>query len=1387
MINAANPAIFANSLGRPGGGLVRATVSGGPDQAGAFTLRLDGGREVSVQIADKGVTLTAGQSVLVSPSDGKILIPDPAQPAQTQQPAQAQQSAPQTQLLVDKDVFTSGGQLGQAGQPQDGAKEAASQNHIKIVGFTVSQEKVHADGIYSINSAERILGKAAVDGEMPAGDYAAVRLSTVNGRQTVAAVSGENLRAAIEEIRAGLESPLMRSLPVELLKDIFNERGGLDLDALKALDALLRNRSLSVDPASRQQMERIGQWLRIALDNPSLAPELVDRVPLSGAKETAALLELLGRISAGAVPKGAGPGVSPELFFATEEKVVGNKFPLLPIDKSVGANVGNNVNVNSNSGVDKLPVSGIDKGVNISNSVIVNNNPAGDKLPISGIDTGVNVSNNVIVNNNPVVDKSPVSGIDKNANINTNVNINNNPAGDKPPVSGSDKSVNINTNINVNNNSAGDKSPVSGIDKSVNTNTNVNVNNNPNLNISNNATANFNYSARAELLENLCKSTFSAAPSALLDLVKQIDSSNVTGNTQLPPAEARRIVEELINRLPAQTSVKPETLHDSRQLSAQNLNAEIAAPQRSQAQTSVIPMIRSEFSGLTEAAVQTLLDSDGRKAATAVSERINALRELVGKIPTVETGVDKNVSTLDKVFVNNKAGTDTLDKSFVNNKPPITTNNAILSGIAADNPSTLDKNFVNSRPSIPANEIKANHTADNRQSVIGTDKSPAIDKSPVIDKPSVIDKSIDTGKPPVTDKSPVIDKPVAADKPPVIDKSSITDKPSVPTNEIKADTSTGKAADVQAIKDSSLKIIDNLKTAADAIMSKAAQDGKLDAGQKIGLLNIVRDAISSLDAALRPLAHEERPVPAEFYERVMSTPRHQISTETKNALFSQIGAAQESIRHAIETVEAKPTLLDKSAANVINNTPSRQSSDNKNPANIPNNIPPQLSPDNKNAANIANNVLSQLSSDNKNPTNITNNIHSQQSNDNKTAANTANIIQSQPPSDNKTAAHVANNILSQPSNDNKTATTAANNPQSQLSTDNKNSANITNNIMSQPPPPTAPANLHLQQSNISRAPDVFLQMAQRMWANTEKLRAGFQEAFSSLDLPNRVSPPDSSGGTVSQVLRQSVDALRTEILLDVSKALREIFSSVGELSEIVEQFSDKLKGAPEAERALLRAAESLERQARQSGAEVMDRLKDVLRELNRAQADASRDQGAGGRPSPADVIRSAALTAARGLESLQILSAQTRGADIQQQVFALPVKIGQEWTEVQVKFIKDRRRGEKKEGGGHVSVYLNVAPSALGEVGAHLDFHPPTSLKLSFQFAKPEATLWFRERAGELREALANAGLPGAALEFHNRRARAVKPENADAREREGAEAAEIGSGRKTGKVDFRA
>lgn len=171
----------------------------------------------------------------------------------------------------------------------------------------------------------------------------------------------------------------------------------------------------------------------------------------------------------------------------------------------------------------------------------------------------------------------------------------------------------------------------------------------------------------------------------------------------------------------------------------------------------------------------------------------------------------------------------------------------------------------------------------------------------------------------------------------------------------------------------------------------------------------------------------------------------------------------------------------------------------------------------------------------------------------------------------------------------------------------------------------------------------------------------------------------------------------------------------------------------------------------------MEKLKDVLKELNRLQSDVSRPQqdtaNTARTQTPADVIRSAALTAARGLENLSLLTAQPRGAEVQQQVIALPVKMGQEWAEVQVKIVKDKRKSKNEgEKNKHVSIYLNTAPSKLGEITAHFDFHPPANLRLSVQFEKPEVTKWFKEQANELREALSQAGLPGTTLEFRNKR-----------------------------------
>jgi len=1123
MINAATSMIasIAGSQDRPGAGLVKATVVGGPDREGAFLLRLDGGRELSVQIVGKDVALAPGQNVLISPSDGKIFMPDAAQMQQLQQQGQLVQT--QVEAL--------------AGQP-----------------------------------AQQL--SAAADGTLPAA-----------GRPQ-------------EHLRDSFESPLLRSIPASVWEQVLGgSTSKADIETLKALDNILQNRSIPIDPASPVQMERIGQWLRIVLDNPHLIEDLAERIPTSGAKDIVGLMELIGRVGAGILPKDALTGIAPEQFFVTADKIIGGGIP-----------------------VDKLLALGIDKNL------------------IAALSSGLSA------------DKLLALGIDKNLIA----------------------ALGINTDTGVN--------------------------------------AGISAGNRAALIEVLLKSTFSAAPTALLDLMKQINTSNAASLAPLPPAEAQRIVSSIVNTLPAQTALKPELLHDARQISPQNLNADLSAPQKPSLQTSVIPRIRSEYSGLTESAIQLLLGNDSKKAAAEVRDRINTLGKLVERIPIADNRGDRGQSV--------PVG----DRGAVVDKSPV----ADRVSVAADKTFVANTAGGRGQPAIQT-EIKANIPVDNRQHVAAADRA------------FIANTAGDRGRSPLQ-VSPVSTNEVRANIP-------VDNRQQALTAPARADN-TFRPADAQTIRNDSMRIVDNLRSAAEPLLRGIERSNGLDMGEKVRLLDTVRNTISSLDTALRPLAREGRPVPQEFYDRVTSSPKHQISTDSKSEVFSRIGTAQEQIRSVIDSVQAKPLSADRGTATAVNaNTPAQQLPNDRPAATVINtSAQPQQSLNNRAIPSAINTPPQQLYNDK--PA--------------STAVNTSTQSQ-QPPAD-KSTPNVINTSQQQLNNDKQPVSTGI-------------------NTSTQPQQPPADKS----------APDNFLLTAQRLWANTEKIRAGFQEAFSSLDLPNRVSPLESPADkSAAQIIKQSADALRTEMLLDVSRALRDIFSSVEELRNLVAQLADKLKGLPETEAALLRAMRDLEQQARQSGAEVNERLKEILRELSRLQADAVKSREAGAEAaarSPADLIRSAVTGAARGLENLQLLANQTRGAEVQQQVLALPVKMGEEWTEVHVKFVKGKRDGKDKKTDGHVSIYLNVAPSKLGSVTAHLDFHPPAALKLSLQSENPKATKWFREQASELRTALTEAGLPGTTLEFHTKRPATPKAEKkAAAAAKSGDTAASTNTGvvGSDGKVDFK-
>ncbi|MDR2728107.1 MAG: hypothetical protein LBB56_03170 [Chitinispirillales bacterium] len=925
-------------------GLMRATVVRQLDGDGGYLLRAHNGREFAVRV-DANTGLTAGQNVLVNHSEGKIVIlPD--------------NSSPDTSQLLKQlpaDIFS---KSEQPAIDKNSANETNVQANQKNADFAVSPDKIFADGIYKINSAKNIelTDKILREISGEAKDYAAVRLSSVNGQQIISAVTSENLQKVIEEIHTGFASSVMRSLPPVFFEQIFSERGELNLDSLKTLDTQLQNRNLPIDPASQFQLEKLSQWVRLMLDNPQLIEKAAERIPVTDAQETARQFQLLNAMSANFLPDIDKGSLLPEKFFLTEEKLLAA--------------------------------------------------------------TGLN---------------------------------------------------------------------------------------------------------RSILIENLCTSAFSSAPSKLLEVLEKLESSGQTPVTQTTADEARQIVSEFLSKFPTVAYKELEMVHDSNRFSPKVSEAQTTpAPQPEPPKQAVPPqaLIRTALSELTEAAVKTLLDGNAKETAALICAKIASFKEIISQI-----------------------------------QPPTVFNDAEAQKV------------------IPS-EIKTDAAIKNTGNFSNPDK--------------------------------------------------IENTQRTVSNEIKADVL--------------MKIADNLEKAV-LSFSSGLNKGELDSGQKAALLTIIQTSVSSANSAL-PTDVQTYPFSQNFYDRLISMPKLQSGSEDANTLFSRITSAQESIQ--------------------------------------------------------------------------------------------------------------------------------------------KLSLQLTNNV---------------NGLDDKGAGNPLLNLTHKMWSETEKLRAGFQEVFSSLDMQNRVSVLESSNENPLLANRQSIDSFRLDLMMDVSRALQDIFSSVKELNTTASQIPENLRLPPDVENILRDIVRNIEQQTNQSSELLTEKLKIVLRELTSMQAENTRaaaeqqntDAKSGSVQKTqepqntqfmgADALKSAVQSAVRGLETLQLLSAQTRGAgETQQQIVALPVKIGEEWTEVHVKFLKEKKDSKKRSGDGHVSVYLNVAPSALGEVGAHLDFYPPANLKISFQFERTGTKKWFMDQSANIREALSEAGLPGTVLEFRSKRVEKMSDTKMEDKGK---------SRRKSGKIDI--
>ena len=127
-------------------------------------------------------------------------------------------------------------------------------------------------------------------------------------------------------------------------------------------------------------------------------------------------------------------------------------------------------------------------------------------------------------------------------------------------------------------------------------------------------------------------------------------------------------------------------------------------------------------------------------------------------------------------------------------------------------------------------------------------------------------------------------------------------------------------------------------------------------------------------------------------------------------------------------------------------------------------------------------------------------------------------------------------------------------------------------------------------------------------------------------------------------------------------------------------------------------------------------------------------------------IRQQVETALSRLESLQILAKSTPTGDGQQQILSLPIKIGEEWTDVNILLIKKRDKKKGKASGNNFAVRMYVSPSQTGSIIVTMNYQIKNKLTVRIEFEKNKARQWFDKHKAKLIDGLKENGMPSIAL-----------------------------------------
>ncbi len=112
------------------------------------------------------------------------------------------------------------------------------------------------------------------------------------------------------------------------------------------------------------------------------------------------------------------------------------------------------------------------------------------------------------------------------------------------------------------------------------------------------------------------------------------------------------------------------------------------------------------------------------------------------------------------------------------------------------------------------------------------------------------------------------------------------------------------------------------------------------------------------------------------------------------------------------------------------------------------------------------------------------------------------------------------------------------------------------------------------------------------------------------------------------------------------------------------------------------------------------------------------------------------------IESMQLLARQVTAGDGTSQILELPVKIGNEWTDVTLHFVKKRTGKKGNDTQKHFTVQLDTSPSRLGQIHAVLDYEKGKNLSITMEFEHKEVTAWFVRNQEQIRKSLQEHQVP---------------------------------------------